>query len=113
MEVAVPLAVGRPSDHANPRRTPGSKLWVASYDVSDDRTRARLATRLGAYGQRTHYSVFELELDQRQAARIADVAAGLLRPLDAFSPSAAVFAVHGVAKGRPYPGSAVHNWHVV
>jgi CRISPR-associated protein Cas2 len=34
--------------------------WVVSYDVADDKRRARVARRLQARGQRVQWSVFEL-----------------------------------------------------
>jgi CRISPR-associated protein Cas2 len=41
-------------------------FMVISYDIPDDRRRARLATLLENYGQRVQYSVFECILTGRQ-----------------------------------------------
>lgn len=47
-------------------------LWVAAYDISDDRARRRLERRLRATGVRTQYSVFESWLSQRERERLMD-----------------------------------------
>lgn len=45
-------------------------LWVATYDISDDRARRRLDRRLQGAGVRTQYSVFETWLSQRERERL-------------------------------------------
>jgi CRISPR-associated protein Cas2 len=45
-------------------------LIVVSYDVPDDRRRARLAQELESFGRRVQYSVFECLLDAEQLARL-------------------------------------------
>ena len=45
-------------------------LWVATYDISDDRARRRLDRRLQGAGVRTQYSVFEAWLSQRERERL-------------------------------------------
>ncbi len=54
-------------------------LWVAAYDVSDDRERRLLEKRLASMGERVQYSVFESWLSERERTRLmhavdADVA---------------------------------------
>ncbi len=43
---------------------------VVSYDIHDDRRRARVAKLLEGYGYRVQYSVFECELDGAQRRRL-------------------------------------------
>ena len=45
-------------------------LIVVSYDVTDDRRRARLAAALLDFGQRVQYSVFECQLEPGQIDRL-------------------------------------------
>ena len=45
-------------------------FYLVSYDISDDRVRARLAHLLEGYGQRVQYSVFELWLTERELDRL-------------------------------------------
>lgn len=55
------------------------RTWVATYDVSSDRERSRLAALLGARGRRVLYSVFEVESGDRDMDRLVDQAGdGLL-----------------------------------
>ncbi|MGH9126737.1 MAG: CRISPR-associated endonuclease Cas2 [Acidimicrobiales bacterium] len=44
--------------------------WLVAYDVSDDRSRRRVAGILGARGLRVEYSVFALEAGHRDLARV-------------------------------------------
>lgn len=45
-------------------------LWIAAYDISDDRARRRLEKRLLGAGVRAQYSVFETWLSQRERDRL-------------------------------------------
>ena len=45
-------------------------LYVISYDISDDRTRSKVAHLLEAHGRRVQYSVFEVWLDARELAKL-------------------------------------------
>jgi len=45
-------------------------LYLVSYDISDNRTRARLAHLLEGYGQRVQYSVFELWLTEKELDKL-------------------------------------------
>ena len=49
---------------------------VISYDISDDRTRRRVANVLADYGKRVQYSVFECRID----AKTLDKIIALLKP---------------------------------
>jgi CRISPR-associated protein Cas2 len=49
---------------------------VISYDISDDRTRHRVANVLADYGKRVQYSVFECRVDAETLAKII----ALLKP---------------------------------
>lgn len=40
--------------------------WLATYDISDDRVRDRVARVLGQYGRRVQESVFVLSLEPEQ-----------------------------------------------
>ena len=48
------------------RRDNESMLYVVSYDVPDDRRRARIHSALTSFGTWVQYSVFECFLDRRQ-----------------------------------------------
>jgi CRISPR-associated protein Cas2 len=43
---------------------------VISYDISDDRRRARVLNALKSYGQHVQYSVFECELSRQAYVRL-------------------------------------------
>lgn len=43
-----------------------TRLWLISYDISDDKTRQQVHNLLKDYGKRVQYSVFECYLDERQ-----------------------------------------------
>lgn len=47
------------------------KFYVLiSYDISDDRTRTRLAKRLKDFGSRAQYSVFEAEVTPEELVKL-------------------------------------------
>ncbi len=48
------------------RRDNESMLYVVSYDVPDDRRRARIHSALTSFGTWVQYSVFECFLDRKQ-----------------------------------------------
>jgi CRISPR-associated protein Cas2 len=52
------------------------KYVVISYDISDDRTRRKVANVLADYGKRVQYSVFECRVD----AKTLDKIITLLKP---------------------------------
>jgi len=43
---------------------------LITYDIPDDRRRARIHKELQNFGQWVQYSVFECDLDERQRARL-------------------------------------------
>lgn len=43
-----------------------TRLWLISYDISDDHNRKKVYNILKDYGKRVQYSVFECHLDDRQ-----------------------------------------------
>lgn len=45
-------------------------FWVVSYDIVDDRRRARVHRALEGFGQRVQYSVFECELKPEDLDRL-------------------------------------------
>ena len=49
---------------------------VISYDISDDRTRSKVANVLADYGKRVQYSVFECRLDAKTLEKLI----ALLKP---------------------------------
>ncbi|HEU0115088.1 MAG TPA: CRISPR-associated endonuclease Cas2 [Thermomicrobiales bacterium] len=55
-------------------------LLVVAYDVADDRRRARLHTLLLGYGDPVQESVFECEVNERQARELKRRARRLVRP---------------------------------
>jgi len=54
------------------------KTWIATYDISVDRSRTRVARLLQARGHRILYSVFELSSSDRDVAGIVARSEGLL-----------------------------------
>ena len=44
--------------------------WLITYDIVDDRRRARVARQLEAWGDRMQYSVFECELTPEQRRQL-------------------------------------------
>lgn len=56
----------------------GRSDWVVAYDVSDNRTRLRLAARLEARGPRVLHSVFEIAAPDPDAEDLLEWAGGLL-----------------------------------
>jgi CRISPR-associated protein Cas2 len=55
-------------------------LILVSYDVPDDRRRARLAHALKDFGERVRYSVFECRLDERAQQALRERLARLIDP---------------------------------
>lgn len=47
-------------------------FWIVSYDVPDNRRRAKVAKILEGYGRRAQYSVFECEIDSEKSKQLAD-----------------------------------------
>ena len=45
---------------------------VISYDISDDRTRSKVANLLADYGRRVQYSVFECRLDAKRLEKLVE-----------------------------------------
>jgi len=45
---------------------------IISYDISDDRTRNKVANLLADYGKRVQYSVFECHLDASTLEKLVD-----------------------------------------
>lgn len=43
----------------------GHKMIIVSYDISDDKLRAKFAKYLSQFGHRIQYSVFEIDNSQR------------------------------------------------
>ncbi len=55
------------------------RLWVAAYDLSDDRQRYRLEKLLSSQGTRTQFSVFELWHSDREHQRLRTMLANNIR----------------------------------
>ena len=45
---------------------------VISYDISDDRTRSKVANLLADHGKRVQYSVFECRLDAKRLEKLVE-----------------------------------------
>lgn len=45
-------------------------FWIVSYDISNNRRRAKVAKILEGYGRRAQYSVFECEIDSEKCDRL-------------------------------------------
>jgi len=56
------------------------KLFVISYDISEDRRRTRLHKILKSYGQWMQYSLFECRLTDTQQARMWNRLHQLIKP---------------------------------
>ncbi len=41
-------------------------MYLVSYDITNDRTRRKIAKELENYGRRVQYSVFECDLDKKR-----------------------------------------------
>lgn len=48
----------------------GMRMYVISYDISNDRLRNRISKTLEGYGQRVQYSVFECEITEKQFKKL-------------------------------------------
>jgi CRISPR-associated endonuclease Cas2 len=59
-------------------------LYLAAYDISDDRDRLRVARILDRFGPRLQDSVFEIRLERIQVDRLLEEIGALLAPDDAF-----------------------------
>jgi len=59
-------------------------LYIAAYDITCDRRRARVARVLDSYGERAQLSVFELWLDPDDLPRLRLEVGALLHVNDAF-----------------------------
>jgi CRISPR-associated protein Cas2 len=55
-------------------------FWIVSYDIPNDRRRAKVAKILEGYGRRAQYSVFECEITDDQRDRLEHA---LQRTIDA------------------------------
>jgi len=53
---------------------------VVTYDIQDDRRRARVAKRMENYGTRVQFSVFDCLLDERRFLEMRLVLSGLIDP---------------------------------
>lgn len=65
----------------------GAYRYLIAYDIADDRRRAKLASRLKAYGERIQFSVFIVDV---KPARIVRLRALLLKILEPTEDSVAI-----------------------
>lgn len=66
-------------------------FYVVSYDIVDDRRRARVAKILADYGDRVQYSVFELLL--RKAEQLTEMERRLSRVVDTKEDSIRIYSL--------------------
>jgi CRISPR-associated protein Cas2 len=59
-----------------------SKLWMISYDISDDRIRRDVYEILKNHGERVQYSVFECRLDAGSFSALRARIKALIEPQD-------------------------------
>ena len=59
---------------------PHKHFIVIAYDISDDRRRTRLFTRLQDYGTPVQYSVFECLVDDKELARLKKMVRRTIKP---------------------------------
>ncbi len=57
-----------------------SRLWMLCYDVTDDRTRGKIATALRGVGERVQESVYECFLSQDHLHRLLNTLNPMLDP---------------------------------
>jgi CRISPR-associated protein Cas2 len=57
-----------------------NRLWVISYDISEDRQRLAVERELLKVGDRVQYSVFECYLHRSQVPLLAERLAALIAP---------------------------------
>ncbi|MBI2528934.1 MAG: CRISPR-associated endonuclease Cas2 [Candidatus Rokubacteria bacterium] len=74
----------------------GSRHLVISYDVTDDRIRARLAKRLRGYVDRVQKSVFEGPVEE---GRLEDLRAGIRQAIDQEADSVRVYSLCARCQG--------------
>ncbi|NSY36607.1 CRISPR-associated endonuclease Cas2 [Pseudoalteromonas sp. JC28] len=56
--------------------------YLVCFDISDDKARRRLVNRLGEYGERVQYSVFEVQLKPTQLKALTDFTNTVLETTD-------------------------------
>lgn len=88
------------------RRPSAISAWLAAYDISSDRQRTVVSRRLERHGYRIQYSVFELELDRREAMSLASLVAPELGPEDSFLLLPTCRRCRRQQHGPPYPGTS-------
>ncbi len=59
-------------------------LFLAAYDISDDRARVRVARILSRFGERVQFSVFELRIETAELEDLCESLGGNLAPHDEF-----------------------------
>lgn len=82
------------------------RVWVACYDVRDDRRRSKIQHLLERYGWRHQLSVFVIVADAEQARRATDEASELLEPWDRLMVAALDEGVPGWVVGYPLEAAA-------
>lgn len=55
-------------------------FWVVSYDIVDDRRRAKVMKTLKGFGRHVQKSVFECELNETRLSRLEKLLQGLIHP---------------------------------
>lgn len=45
-------------------------MYLISYDIASDRLRTKIASKLGGYGTRIQYSVFECDINEKRFNRL-------------------------------------------
>lgn len=61
------------------KTTPQKKLWIIAYDISNDKTRLKIATLLETYGVRCNYSLFECLITEAQKTKIQNKISKLVK----------------------------------
>lgn len=81
-------------------------LYLISYDIVDDKSRARLAKKLLDFGKRVQYSVFECDLTpkqleslKKQVLKLLDLEQDSLRIYKLCENCAGLIETHGVKTG--------------
>ncbi len=77
-----------------------ARRYVVAYDVPDDRRRARIAKKLGSYGDRVQYSVFIVDVRPARLVRLRGELERLMRAEEDSVLICEVGPVIGVERGR-------------
>lgn len=77
-----------------------ARRYVVAYDIPDDRRRARIAKKLGSYGDRVQFSVFVIDVRPARVVRLMAELQRLMHPEEDSILLCEVGPVIGAERGR-------------